>query len=136
GAQGQGGRREYARAVVVFAGGFVNRFDKTALEQAADKGDVRAMINLGYMYMGGYGGVGKDWTKGREWWEKAAAKGDAEAMRKVGVSYEVDQDYAKAREWYEKAAAKGDTDRAKLDRAKLKRLLEQLPTNQPAGGKR
>jgi hypothetical protein len=48
----------------------------------------------------------------REQYEKAAAKGDANAMFNLGVLYHngqgVAQDYTKAREWYEKAAAKGD----------------------------
>jgi len=65
-------------------------------------------------------------------YEEAAAKGDASAMVNLGNFYEkgvgVPQDYAKAREWYEKAAAKGD--------ASAKRYLEQLPTEQQAGGKR
>ena len=59
----------------------------------------------------GYG-VAQDYAKAREWYEKAAAKGDASAMVNLGLLYEnghgVAQDYAKAREWYEKAADKGD----------------------------
>src|SRR5262249_59329340 len=109
-AEGEGKARAGARnapePLSYSPGGFVNRFDKTALEQAADKGDVRAMINLGYMYMGGYGGVAKDWTKAREWWEKAAAKGDAEAMRKGRARFEGHQEYAKAREADEKTIGK------------------------------
>src|SRR5262249_19037702 len=49
---------------------------------------------------------------GRLAFEKAAAKGDARGMCKLGGLYHsgqgVAQDYAKAREWYEKAAAEGD----------------------------
>ena len=56
--------------------------------------------------------MAQDYAKAREWYEKAAAKGDANAMSNLGVLYDngqgVAQDYAKAREWYEKAAAKGD----------------------------
>jgi len=45
--------------------------------------------------------------------EQAAAKGDANAMTQLGLSYHygsdgVAQDFAKAHEWYQKAAAKGD----------------------------
>src|SRR5262249_28758259 len=44
--------------------------------------------------------------------EEAAAQGDASAMYRLGLLYEmgqgVAQDYDKAREWFEKAAAKGD----------------------------
>ena len=47
----------------------------------------------------------------RQWWEKASAQGDAEALNNLGTLYAfgrgVSQDYAKAREWYEKAAAQG-----------------------------
>jgi TPR repeat protein len=53
-------------------------------------------------------------------------------MLRLGIIYSVGllgvRDYAKARDWFEKAAAKGNTD--------AKQLLEKLPTNQPAGGKR
>ena len=56
--------------------------------------------------------MAQDYAKAREWYEKAADKGDAGAMAALGTLYEngqgVPQDYAKAREWYEKAADKGD----------------------------
>jgi len=45
----------------------------------------------------------------RQWYEKAAAQGDARAQYSLGVlyarGYGVPQAYAKAREWYEKASA-------------------------------
>src|SRR5262249_12640218 len=48
----------------------------------------------------------------RDWWEKAAAAGNAAAMTSVGWLYSdgqgVPQDYAKARDWWEKAAAAGN----------------------------
>src|SRR5712664_4001235 len=55
-------------------------------------------------------GVAQDYAKALEWYEKAADKGNADAMNNIGTLYYnrrgVEQDYAKAREWYEKAAAK------------------------------
>ena len=58
--------------------------------------------------------MAQDYAKAREWYEKAAAKGNAGAMINLGLLYDnghgVAQDYAKAREWYEKAAAKGNAD--------------------------
>ena len=67
--------------------------------------------NLGLFYENGQG-VAQDYAKAREWYEKAAAKDDAQAMATLGWLYAngqgVAQDYAKAREWYEKAAAKDD----------------------------
>jgi TPR repeat protein len=57
--------------------------------------------------------VAQDYAKAREWFEKAADKGDAGAMNSLGWLYQngygVARDYVKAREWYEKAADKGET---------------------------
>jgi TPR repeat protein len=57
-------------------------------------------------------GVERDNVVAREWYEKAAAKGDEVAMRYLGDLHRdgmgVEHDYAIARDWYEKAAAKGD----------------------------
>jgi TPR repeat protein len=65
------------------------------------------------LYADGHG-VPQDYAKAREWYEKAAAAGNARAMALIGVLYAdghgVPQDYAKAREWYEKAAAGGNAD--------------------------
>ena len=62
-------------------------------------------------------GVTQDYAKAREWYEKAAAAGDAGAMHNLGGLYEngqgVPEDDAKAREWFEKAAAAGDVDATK-----------------------
>jgi len=70
-----------------------------------------AMRNLGVFYENGYG-VAQDYAKAREWYEKAAAEGNAAAMVNLGALYAygtgVPQDNAKAREWYEKAAAEGN----------------------------
>jgi len=48
----------------------------------------------------------------RQWYEKAAAQGDAEAQLALGVLYQngwgVPQDDTQAAKWYEKAAAQGD----------------------------
>jgi predicted transcriptional regulator len=59
-------------------------------------------------------GAAQDYVKAREWYEKAAAEGSADAMCNLGVLYDngegVVRDYVKAREWYEKAAAEGSAD--------------------------
>ena len=55
----------------------------------------------------GLDGLKEDYSKAREWWEKAAAQGNAGAQSNLGVMYEygqgVAQNNAKAREWFEKA---------------------------------
>jgi TPR repeat protein len=71
--------------------------------------DASGMLNLGRRYANG-DGVARDYAKAREWFEKAAAKDNSEAMNSLGWLYQnglgVAQDYGKAREWFEKAAAK------------------------------
>jgi hypothetical protein len=75
-----------------------------------------SMFNLGVRYQNG-DGVAQDYGKAREWYEKAAAKGNSDAMNNLGWIYQnglgVAYDYGKAREWYEKAAAKGNLDAMK-----------------------
>src|SRR5262249_36611089 len=83
-----------------------------ALFQAgADRGNRVSMRILGILYYNGEG-VARDYTKAREWWEKAANKGDASAMSNLGSLYlggqGVTQDSAKALELFRKAADKGE----------------------------
>ena len=70
------------------------------------------MRSLGFLYENEQGGL-QDYGKARDWFEKAAAVGDAAAVVSLGLLYENGegglQDYAKARDWFEKAAATGDT---------------------------
>jgi len=53
----------------------------------------------------------QDYHQAREWYEKAAAQGYADAQCDLGVlyfkGYGVTQDYHQAREWFERAAAQG-----------------------------
>ena len=63
------------------------------------------------MYYQGLG-VEKDYLKAMEWYQKAAAQGNANAQNNIGVLYEnggfgVEQDYSKAMEWYQKATLQG-----------------------------
>jgi TPR repeat protein len=82
---------------------------KAEVEECRRDEEANAMYNRGELYYYGRG-VAQDYAKAREWYEKAAAKGDASAMNNLGDLYDygrgVVQDHAKAREWYEKAAAK------------------------------
>jgi len=89
------------------------------------------MSNLGWLYRNGLG-VAQDYPKAREWYEKAADKGDAYSMTSLGWLYEhgqgVGQDYAKAREWYERAADHGE--------AEAVAYLEKLSIREAAGAGR
>ena len=66
-------------------------------------------------------GVPQDYAKAREWYDTAAAAGDAGAIANIGGLYAkgqgVPQDYAKAREWYENAAAAGAHGQLQIFRA-------------------
>jgi uncharacterized protein len=78
------------------------------------------MYRLGRMYATG-DGVPKDEKEALNWYEKAAAAGNAEAMYDVGRAYEngsgVREDVQKAVDWYDQATLRGNKDaKAALDR--------------------
>lgn len=54
----------------------------------AERGDVASMVALGSMYEQGVG-VRRNFAKALEWYEKAAAAGNAEAHFRAGICYEV-----------------------------------------------
>ncbi len=73
----------------------------------------------------------------KEWYEKSAAKGDAEAMYNLGILYYNEGDKEKAKEWYEKSASKGNAKAMnnlgifyynKGDKEKAKKWLEKAVT--------
>ena len=67
---------------------------------------VASQYHLGVMYQ-----QKQDYEKAMEWYQKAAAQGNANAQNNIGYMYlhgfGVKQDYAQAMEWYQKAAAQG-----------------------------
>jgi TPR repeat protein len=71
----------------------------------AEAGDSSAMYDLGEMYVNGRG-VPVDFRLARDWYEKAATAGNANAMFQLVA---VAQDRESARRWLEKAAAAGVT---------------------------
>src|SRR5262249_32165256 len=81
----------------------------TRLQREAMKGNVTAMRYVGRLTNDGRG-VPKNEAKAREWFEKAAAVGDAAAMGELGSSYFWDEggNGEKARECFEKGAVAGD----------------------------
>jgi serine/threonine protein kinase len=86
------------------------QFSESALlQQAAALGEDHAMVDLGNRWTEG---ISPDYATAKRWFERAAAKGNAEAMRNIAWMYHlgngVPQDYAKAVFWYQKAADGGD----------------------------
>ncbi len=79
----------------------------------ANAGEIDAYRLLGYKYDNAIG-VKRSPAKARQFFEKAAEKGNAGAMFSLGVMYfrddGVEQDKSKARDYWEKAADKDDVD--------------------------
>ena len=77
----------------------------------SEQDSTAALTNLGLQYYNGRG-VPQDYVQARQWYEKAAAQGNANAQFMLGLIYAngqgVPQDYAMAREWYEQAAVQGN----------------------------
>jgi TPR repeat protein len=77
------------------------------LNEALDRGDLVAQVNLAECYEKG-SGVSKDLTKAVELYRKAADQGNMRAQFNLGLCYYmgkgVSNDFTKAVEWYQKAA--------------------------------
>jgi hypothetical protein len=89
---------------------------------AADRGDPRAMANVGWIYEAGLLGA-PDCVTAMQWYDKAARNGDKVANWNIGRLYElgcgVKRDLEQARTWYKKAAHdgvyEGERDLKRLD---------------------
>ena len=81
------------------------------LETLANKGNVKAQLNLGAIYYEGRRGVKKNPQEAFKWIEKAAKKGNAQAQDYLGVLYSrgdgVKQSYPDALIWHSLAAKQG-----------------------------
>ncbi|KAL0240784.1 hypothetical protein GEMRC1_006020 [Eukaryota sp. GEM-RC1] len=92
------------------------RNDELAFEgyqEAAGRGDAKAMVYLGDCYYNGEG-IREDHSKAVYWYKKAAKLGDSDAMNILGDCYYngegVREDHSKAVHWYKNAANLGDSD--------------------------
>ncbi|GAA4129046.1 peptidoglycan-binding protein [Aminobacter aganoensis] len=83
----------------------------TALRDAANAGDAKALFEIGTRYAEARG-TEADMKAAAQWYEKAAELGFAPAQYRIGNLYEkgngVDRDAAKAKTWYQLAAAQGN----------------------------
>ena len=87
---------------------------KTALQEwlsLAEKGDVRAQYNIGWMNAYGIGTL-KDYEQAVNWYRKSADQGFVDAQFNLGNMYlrgdGVEQDYTLAYSWFIKSAEQGD----------------------------
>jgi TPR repeat protein len=80
--------------------------------QAATKGNVEAMLDLGVMLAQGMGGP-KDLPGAAQWFTQAAEKGNVRSMLNLGFQYRtgqgVEPNPAESLRWYRRAAEAGDS---------------------------
>ena len=81
-------------------------------EPLAKRGDPRAEINLGNLYMRGLG-VEQDYALAHTWYEKAARHGHPTGQAKLGMMYllglGLNADPGEAARWFRRAAENGDS---------------------------
>jgi TPR repeat protein len=98
---------EYTRAVHLF-------------RPLAEKGNVKAQLQLGIMYDMGLG-VSQDYQEALKWYRKAAKQGLPQAQFNLGVMYAMGQgvppDSIRAHMWYNVAATTPSGDHGKVARA-------------------
>lgn len=84
----------------------------TALRDAANAGDAKALYEIGTRYAEARGTTAADMKAAAQWYEKAAELGFAPAQYRIGNLYEkgngVERDAARAKTWYQLAAAQGN----------------------------
>jgi TPR repeat protein len=77
-----------------------------------DRGDVRAMNNIGLLWARGIGVPAPDYKEALRWWKEAARRGYVVSMNNLGLLYAngqgVEQDYAVAMNWWKMAAERGN----------------------------
>ena len=98
---------------------------------AAEKGDVKAMHNLGVYEFRGEGGP-QNLENAARWFTKAAEAGVVESQYNLGLLYQVGsgvpRDLTRARRWFSQAAASGD---AEARRALAELTPKPSPATQP-----
>ncbi len=92
-------RRDFAAALKIF-------------KPLAENGNAAAQVNLGNLYMKGWG-VEQDYPLAQTWFRKAADQGERMAQSKLGILYYhglgVRKDATEAANWFRKAAEQGET---------------------------
>jgi TPR repeat protein len=86
-------------------------------QQAAEKGDAGAALNVGYFYDEGVG-IRPDKERALYWYRRSHRAGCAEAATSIGLVLKAQKDLRGARRWLLRALREGDHDAA-LDLARI-----------------
>ena len=109
------------------------------LQTQAAQGNTEAQTTLGHLYNNGRG-VPQDYTKARQWYEKAAAQGDAGAHFQLGGLYlgakDVPRDHVRTYMWWSLALAHSTGDLSKLAADNRERIAQRITPAQIAEAKR
>ena len=77
-----------------------------------ERGDVRAMNNIGLLWARGIGVPAPDFNEALRWWKEAARRGYVVSMNNLGLLYAngqgVQQDYGAALKWWQMSAERGN----------------------------
>jgi TPR repeat protein len=77
-----------------------------------ERGDVRAMNNIGLLWARGIGVPAPNFNEALRWWKEAARRGYVVSMNNLGLLYAngqgVEQDYAAALKWWQMSAERGN----------------------------
>lgn len=116
-AAGEGRRQAVSRSGEAVQAEACDTLGLVRMRDAALQGDVAACRGLGDCFMDGESGV-RNLRVAQNWYRRAAARGDAEAQRSLGLSWLAlgdglepprENDCRNAVYWLEKAALQGDT---------------------------
>lgn len=110
-------KKSFSAVVFLFLGQFLFAADlpeAATLRAAAEKGDTKAMVELGRAYVGSRLGLEGGVEMAIPWFEKAAEKGDTEGMYWAGTMQLDDKPGSpkvkRAIEWFTKLAITGNTE--------------------------
>ncbi len=86
--------------------------DPANLIEGANRGDVRALNNLGLLWARGVGLPAPNYEEAMRFWKEAARRGYTVSMNNLGLLYAngqgVKQSYEEAQKWWELSAENGD----------------------------
>jgi hypothetical protein len=98
----------YVSARTLLGGCALTNKDYEQALSSADKGIISANLKVAQMHLNGWAGVEKSKKKAKDWFRKAAERGNPIGQIMLARMYLIDKKEKKASEWFLKAAEQGD----------------------------